>query len=110
MRCIAEWMCKTASPLEATNVARIDSMAVMIGPLPKASIRGASRLLARAFAADPVITHFLDGATRRRVAFPAFFRTVIFESLDSGHVFGAWEGDGLVGVAVWIPPRAAVPT
>ena len=82
----------------------------MVASLPENSIREAGRLLARAFVADPVITHFLGGRNRRRVAFPAFFRAIILENVDSGYVFGAWQQTHLVGVAVWTPPRAAPPT
>lgn len=67
--------------------------------------RRGARLLARAFAADPIITHFLDGFVRRQFAFPAFFRAIIREHLEGGHVYSAWEEDRLIGVAVWSPPE-----
>lgn len=73
-------------------------------------MRDAGRLLARAFAADPIITHFLAAPLRRRVAFPAFFRAIIYEHLDAGHVYGAWEAEHLIGVAVWAPPDGVAPT
>jgi hypothetical protein len=65
--------------------------------------RRGARLLARAFATDPIITHFLDGFVRRQFAFPAFFRAIIREHLEGGHVYSAWEEDRLIGVAVWSP-------
>jgi GNAT superfamily N-acetyltransferase len=74
-----------------------------------ASIGEAGHLLARAFAADPVITYFLAGAQRRRIALPAFFRAIILENLGRGHVYGAWEQGRLIGVAVWTPPEEIRP-
>jgi GNAT superfamily N-acetyltransferase len=69
----------------------------------------ASDLLARAFAKDPVITWFLYGRLRRRIAFPAFFRAVLEEMLPSGQIYAA-RGDGrLIGVAAWLPPNAPKP-
>jgi hypothetical protein len=47
----------------------------------------AARLLARAFAADPVITYFLNGPLRCRFAFPAFFRAIIREHVEGGRVY-----------------------
>jgi GNAT superfamily N-acetyltransferase len=73
------------------------------------SVGDAGRLFARAFATDPVITHFLGGVRRRAVAFPAFFRAIIFANLSYGHVYGAWENGHLVGVAVWTPPSVSAP-
>jgi GNAT superfamily N-acetyltransferase len=65
----------------------------------------AARLLARAFAADPIITHFLDGFLRRQIAFPAFFRAIIREHLEGGHVYSARDEGRLIGVSVWSPPK-----
>ncbi len=78
--------------------------------MPRSAARDAGRLLARAFAGDPIITHFLAAPLRRRVAFPAFFRAIIYEHLDAGHVYGAWEGKHLIGVAVWAPPDGLAPS
>jgi GNAT superfamily N-acetyltransferase len=69
----------------------------------------ASRLLARAFAADPIITFFLYGRLRRRIALPAFFHGVLEELLPSGHVYAARRDGRLIGVAAWKPPDAAEP-
>ena len=84
-------------------------MTVTIRQLPTTAVRDAGRLLTRAFAADPIITHFLAAPRRRRFAFPAFFRAIIYEHLDAGHVYGAWEGERLIGVAVWAPPDGLNP-
>ena len=67
----------------------------------------ASRLLSRAFAADPIITHYLYGKFRRRFAYPAFFRAALEEMVPSGHVYAAHENGTLIGVAAWLPPNAA---
>jgi GNAT superfamily N-acetyltransferase len=68
-------------------------------------VRRGAHLLARAFAADPIIAHFLGGFVRRQFAFPAFFRAIIREHLEGGHVYSAWEEGRLIGVAVWSPPE-----
>jgi GNAT superfamily N-acetyltransferase len=65
----------------------------------------AARLLARAFAQDPVITHFLADPRRRRWAYPAFFRAALQDALASETVFGAWLDGQLVAVAAWLPPE-----
>lgn len=84
-------------------------MNVGVGRLRSPECSPASSLLARAFAEDPIITWFLYGRLRRRIAFPAFFRAVLEEMLSSGHVYAA-HGDGkLIGVAAWLPPDAREP-
>lgn len=59
----------------------------------------ASRLLARAFAEDPIITHYLPNS-----ALPAFFRAVLEAMFPAGHVYAAHCDGNLVGVAAWMPP------
>lgn len=84
-------------------------MNVGVGRLRSPECGLASNLLARAFAEDPIITWFLYGRLRRRIAFPAFFRAVLEEMLPSGHLYAA-HGDGkLIGVAAWLPPDAQEP-
>ena len=82
---------------------------VAVDKLSRSEVSGASRLLARAFADDPIITHYLYGSLRRRLAFPAFFAAVLEEMLPSGHVYTARSGETLVGVAAWTPPDAVEP-
>jgi len=53
---------------------------VAVSTLTRGESGQASRLLARAFAEDPIITHFLYDRVRRRIAFPAFFHAVIEET------------------------------
>ena len=81
-------------------------MNVGVGRLSSSECGRASRLLARAFAEDPIITWFLYGRLRRRIAFPAFFRAVLEEMLPSGHVYAAHDDGNLIGVAAWLPPDA----
>jgi len=82
---------------------------VDIGQLRGAESARASRLLARAFAEDPVITHFLYDPLRRLIAYPAFFRAVLEELLPCGHVYAARDRDDLIGVAAWKPADAPPP-
>lgn len=79
--------------------------ALSVKKLPMNSIRSAGNLLARAFHADPILTYFFDHPARRAVALPAFFRSTIFDSWESQHVYMATLQNSLVGVAVWLPPK-----
>jgi GNAT superfamily N-acetyltransferase len=81
-------------------------LTLTVAKVPRTSVGQAGRLLARAFAADPVITHFLAPSRRGRVALRAFFRATIHENLGYNQVYGAWEDEQLVGVAIWRPPKA----
>jgi GNAT superfamily N-acetyltransferase len=84
-------------------------MEAEIGPLAQAEAARASRMLARAFADDPIITHFLDDPVRRQIAIPAFFEGVLEEMLPSGQVFAAQVDDRIAGVAAWLPPEPRDP-
>jgi ribosomal protein S18 acetylase RimI-like enzyme len=72
-------------------------------------LRTGSRLLARAFADDPFIAHFLAQRRRRELAFPSFFRTVLHQLFDAGAVFGLETDGALIGVAAWAPPELSPP-
>src|SRR5579863_8265217 len=67
-------------------------------------VRNAARLLARAFAADPVIGYYLTPGRRRRLGFRAFFRSALYEALPQGAVFAVRTDSRLVGAAAWLPP------
>ena len=84
-------------------------MKVEVGRLRRPDRGDASRLLARAFAEDPILTHFLSDALRRRLALPAFFCTVLEELIPYGQVYTAHVDEDLVGVAAWQPPHAPEP-
>jgi len=84
-------------------------MGVTVRELSRHECGQASRLLARAFDEDPIITYFLHGRHRRRIAFPAFFRAVLEEMLPSGHLYAAHSDGQLIGAAAWLPPDAAEP-
>jgi GNAT superfamily N-acetyltransferase len=73
-------------------------------------IGAAARLLARGFHADPISTFYLDDPVARRVAFPAFFRAVIYETFEAGNAYAALAGERLLGVAIWLPPSGATPS
>ena len=84
-------------------------MHVRVDKLTSSEAPRASALLTRAFAEDPIITHFLSGRLRRTLAFPAFFRAVLAELLSCGHVYAARNDRDLLGVAAWMPPEACDP-
>lgn|SRR5579859_2793052 len=83
---------------------------ISVAELPAEAVLTSARLLSRAFAADPILTYFLSGPRRRQIAYPAFFRGLILEHLERRHVYGAWDGERLVGIAVWAPPHGASPS
>jgi ribosomal protein S18 acetylase RimI-like enzyme len=80
---------------------------VDVKPVKEREAARAARLLARAFAADPVIGYYLAEGWRRPLGFRAFFRAALYESLPHGAVYAARDRNGLVGVAAWLPPDAA---
>jgi GNAT superfamily N-acetyltransferase len=86
------------------------SIMFKVAKLSFGQIGEAARLLARAFSVDPILTFFLSDPVRRKVAFPAFFRALIYETWEGGHVYGAMLDERLVGVCVWVPPDAAPPS
>jgi GNAT superfamily N-acetyltransferase len=65
----------------------------------------AASLLARAFAHDPVLGHYLRPGWRQKRAFEAFFQSALWEGLRAKQTYGAIEHGGLVGVALWFPPE-----
>jgi ribosomal protein S18 acetylase RimI-like enzyme len=79
-------------------------MDVEIGPLPRGRVRAASLLLARAFADDGILTHYLAGRRGQRIAIPAFFSAVIHEHLAT--TYAATAGVDLVGVLTCDCPEA----
>jgi GNAT superfamily N-acetyltransferase len=70
----------------------------------------AARLLARAFAADPFIGHFMRNARRRQLALPSFFAAVLFELIGSEAVYASEVDRRLAGVAAWLPPAPQPPS
>lgn len=77
----------------------------VVSKLPPRQAGAAAALLARAFADDPVLGHFLTPGWRRRFAYPGFFRLTIESALPSGYVYRIGSADRMTGVAVWFPPR-----
>lgn len=74
-----------------------------VRPLPGADVPAAARVLVRAFAGDPILTDLLRSPDDA-IGHPAFFRSVLHQHLDGGHVYGGWDAGGLAGVAIWNPP------
>jgi len=75
-----------------------------VRPLQRGEVETASRLLGRAFDHDPVIGSLWMAPRRRRLAFPALFRSLLHDVVDGGTAYGAFRGRGLAGAAVWMPP------
>ncbi len=68
--------------------------------------REAVDVLVRAFRDDPILTFFLNSPSRRGMAFRAFFGNIVRAHLRFGHVYAAFVGNRVAGVAVWRPPGA----
>lgn len=82
---------------------------IVIGTLHADEVARGTQVLARAFAGDPIITHYLYDSVRRAVAFPAFFEAVVEELLPSNQVLVARSGRDPLGVAAWRPPHPVEP-
>jgi hypothetical protein len=81
---------------------------LVIGLLPAKCIRRAVSLLADAFRNDPIFCfHFADPRLRRKVL-KLFFSDVVRAHMRFNHVYAAFDGEELLGAAVWRPPGAAV--
>ena len=74
-------------------------MQIDLEPLARSEASHASELLSRAFAEDPIITHYLSNS-----GLPPFFRAVLEEMFPAEHVYAARCDGNLVGVAAWMPP------
>ena len=83
-------------------------MGVRIDPLSESEVPAAARLLARAFAHDPVIGWYLSGPSRES-GLRAFFRAPLYGLVSSRTVYAVRGGGDLVGVAAWVPPNAPPP-
>jgi GNAT superfamily N-acetyltransferase len=81
---------------------------LVIDLLPAKCVRRAVGLLADAFRDDPIFCfHFPDPRLRRKVL-ELFFGDVVRAHMRFNHVYAAFDGEELVGAAVWRPPGAAV--
>lgn len=67
-------------------------------------VEGAADVLARAFAADPVLIRLLGHRRRRDAALRRFFEIEV--GLAVGGRGEVWLDDDLLGAAVWRPPGA----
>jgi GNAT superfamily N-acetyltransferase len=76
----------------------------------RGEVAAAASLLARAFAADPFIGHFMADPRRRRLALQPFFAAVLHEVIESRTVYVSERGETLAGVAAWLPPTPEPPT
>ena len=68
----------------------------------------AARMFAAAFAGDPMSVLMLPDAAQRRRLLERGGRRQIERAMPHRHVFGAYDGATLRGIAVWLPPGVAV--
>jgi GNAT superfamily N-acetyltransferase len=78
---------------------------VMVIKLAPEQIPAAASLLARAFAQDPVLGHYLHPGWRQRTAFEAFFQSALWDGVHGRQTYAAIENGSLSGVALWFPPE-----
>jgi ribosomal protein S18 acetylase RimI-like enzyme len=78
--------------------------------LPPGLAGRAVGVLTRAFSEDPILTFYLRHPSRRAVAYRTFFGEIVQSALPLGHVYGAIDGDRVLGVAVWRPPDLPKPS
>jgi GNAT superfamily N-acetyltransferase len=65
-------------------------------------------LLADAFRDDPIFCFCFPDPRLRRKVLELFFSDVVQAHMRFNHVYAAFDGEALVGAAVWRPPGAAV--
>jgi GNAT superfamily N-acetyltransferase len=85
-------------------------MEARVRQLQRGEVATAASLLARAFAADPYIGHFMADQRRRRIALPLFFAAVLWQLIDSRAVYVSERAGILAGVAAWMPPGPQTPS
>lgn len=82
----------------------------VIRPLTQASIPDAARLLAASMRDNPLHERVFAGAGPGLEPLLAqAFARLLHRQLRIGHVFGAWEGERLLGVAAMVPPGHCQP-
>jgi GNAT superfamily N-acetyltransferase len=78
--------------------------------LRRGEVAAAASVLARAFATDPFLGHFMAGPRRRGLALPPFFATVLRELIASRAVYVSELAGRMAGVAAWLPPEPETPS
>jgi GNAT superfamily N-acetyltransferase len=78
--------------------------------LRRGEVAAAASVLARAFAADPFLGHFMASPRRRGLALPPFFAAVLRELIDSRAVYVSEQTGRMAGVAAWLPPEPETPS
>ena len=77
-----------------------------VGHLQLRDVPSAVGVLVRAFAADPILTHFFIGA-RRAVAYRLLFGDLVLSHLARGQAYALRANGRLVAVALWSSPGPA---
>ncbi len=77
-----------------------------VANLPRNEVPDAARVIAAGHAEYPSFRDLFHNPIRRRRALVRFFEATLRDAVRHGDVVGAWDGDGLQGVAVWLPPMA----
>jgi ribosomal protein S18 acetylase RimI-like enzyme len=95
-------------PTPLTAMAGVTDVDVV--PLHRAHLRPLRGVLARAFHDDPLPTFVSPSERRRPAVIRSFLAPIARDAIPFGHAYGAVDGDGVHGVAAWLPPGAYPPS
>ena len=84
----------------------MSAMHLETGVLRRREVSPAAAVLSDSFADDGIISCHFAAPRRRRLAYPAFFRSVLHRYAGFGTVLAACDdAERIVGVSIWAPPR-----
>lgn len=81
---------------------------IRVAQLATSDIAAGAELFADAFDRDAIARLITPGAAERRASWLRGGRTLLERAMPYRHVFGAYEGDELCGIVVWLPPGVTV--
>jgi ribosomal protein S18 acetylase RimI-like enzyme len=84
----------------------VEGEALRFVPLERTHARAAGALLTASHADYPAFRHVYPAPDARRRALLPFMTASAADAAAIGGSFGAWDGQGLVGAALWLPPAA----
>lgn len=81
---------------------------IRVAQLATSDIAAGAELFADAFDNDALARLITPGEAERRASWLRGGRVFLERAMPYRHVFGAYEGDELCGLAVWLPPGVTV--
>lgn len=77
---------------------------IHVRPLAGRELEAALDILVTVFAADPSFQRLIRIRSLIRPVLTSYYRRCLRQLLPESNADGAWDGDTLVGVALWYPP------